>query len=54
MALTQTDIDVARKALNKVKDGDNHYYYLLDRFIDTVEKGIKEGDGQIPYLLRKT
>lgn len=52
--MTQTDIDIAKKALNKIMDGDHHYFYLLDEFIRTVEKGMKEENGKVPALLRKT
>lgn len=53
--MNQTDIDIAKKALNKIMDGDHHYFYLLDEFIRTVEKGMREENAKVPaLLLRKT
>ena len=50
--ITKEDIDVARKAINHLYEGEHHYVYLLDHFIDKVEKSIR--NEQVPALLRRT
>jgi len=49
--ITKEDIDVARKAINHLYEGEHHYIYLLDHFIDKVEKTVISV--QIPALLRR-
>jgi hypothetical protein len=34
-------------------DGDHHYYYLVEDFINQVSKEIKAEEAKVPALLRE-
>jgi|DEB19_MinimDraft_2_1074335.scaffolds.fasta_scaffold03391_4 hypothetical protein len=51
--MKQVDIDIAKKSLNKILDGEHHYFYLLEDFINQVEKQVKAEESKIPALLRE-
>ena len=50
--INNEDIRVARKALDKVVDGEEYYSYLLEEFISKVERELNP-DLKVPALLRR-
>lgn len=49
--ITKEEIYAARKAASRVYEGDKHYVYLLEDFIDRVEKELV--NDKVPALLRR-
>lgn len=47
------DIKAARKAIIKICEGETHYSFVLDEFIDKVETDVKAQAQHIPALLRR-
>lgn len=48
------DVAAARKAILRVCEGDIHYSFILDQFVDNVEKEINRREAHVPALLRRT